>query len=273
MDDMVRKAIEQIVDSNMRSFATGLKGRHLSEIDNPNGVINSKRKNVFIKELGSEFSFYSALVRSFDSSLGGVLETIGNSIAKISFDTTNRLYSFLLPAQSQKIQELIDIYSTDAKHRVAPEISHYNTFTCVTPVDITSYRREHITDHCFFDKEKNKYYILELKAGGDLDNKKAVAEKKELLTEYFMLRNTVDASADIEIYFATAYNKDGEGNYWKQGSVRNCFSEDELLIGKDYWDFVCNDKDGFNIVIEQYRKSAIHIQKALEEVKLAYLDV
>lgn len=54
----------------------------LNEVNNPEGVINSKKYNCFINELGEEFMFYSAFVRSFDSSFGKVLENMGNSIAK-----------------------------------------------------------------------------------------------------------------------------------------------------------------------------------------------
>lgn len=102
-----------------------------------------------------------------------------------------------------------------------------------------------------------------MKASGDLDNKKSKAEKNALLDEYFLLKNLLpnDNSATIRIYFATAYNKFGEGKEWKQERVKQFFAEDELLIGTDYWNFVCNDKDGFDIVFEQYQKSALKIKR------------
>ena len=82
-NDIIRKqkieAIKIIVDSNIKSFAEGLEVKYTSEINNPKGVINSKKNNVFIAELGKEFMFYSAFVRSFDSSFGKVLENIGNA--------------------------------------------------------------------------------------------------------------------------------------------------------------------------------------------------
>ena len=31
------------------------------------------------------------------------------------------------------------------------------------------------------------------------------------------------------------------------------FSKEELLIGKDYLNFVCNDENGFDIVFDQYK--------------------
>ncbi len=270
MDDLKKKAIQQIVDSSIRSFADGLKDRHVEEARDPNGTINKKRKNAFVVELGAEFMFYSALVRSFDSSFGNVLENIGNAIAKISFETKGKIESYLLPAQQQKIDEIISSYTTDAENRVVPESEHYSGYTCIVPRNIESFRRIHITDHCFFSKSKNEYYLIELKAGGDLDTKKAPAEKKELLVEYFMLKNIVPEGATVRLYFGAAYNKDGEGNPWRQSSVQNCFAPDELLIGRDYWNFVCDDQQGYEVVMQQYKQSAAYIRQALDEIKRNY---
>ena len=270
MKEFKMRAIQQIVDSSIRSFADGLKDRHVEESRDPNGTINKKRKNAFVVELGAEFMFYSALVRSFDSSFGNVLENIGNAIAKISFETRDRIESYLLPAQQQKIDEVIASYTTDAENRVTPLSEHYSGYTCIVPRNIESFRRIHITDHCFFNRNRNEYYLIELKAGGDLDTKKAPAEKKELLVEYFMLKNIVPADASVRLYFGAAYNKDGEGNPWKQSSVQNCFAPDELLIGQDYWNFVCDDAQGYAVVMEQYRRSAAYIRAALTEIKYSY---
>lgn len=41
----------------------------------------------------------------------------------------------------------------------------------------------------FIRRRKNEHYLIELKASGDLDNKKARAEKSALLEEYFLLKN------------------------------------------------------------------------------------
>lgn len=97
MEKLKRKAINEIIDSSIKSFADGFEVRHIKEVDAPNGVINSKKNNVFMAELGEEFMFYSAFVRSFDSSFGNVLENVGNAIAKLSFEVNGRIESYLLP--------------------------------------------------------------------------------------------------------------------------------------------------------------------------------
>ena len=85
-----------------------------------------------------------------------------------------------------------------------------------------------------------------------------------------MLKNTVPADQRVVIKFATAYNKYGEGSSWHQSNIETFFDRDELLIGKDYWDFVCNDPDGFNIVFDEYKKASKYLVDALESIKRAY---
>ena len=63
-------AIRSIVRSAVKAYANGFSTRHLSELNDENGVINMKIHNVFIAALGKEIQYYSALARSLDSSLG-----------------------------------------------------------------------------------------------------------------------------------------------------------------------------------------------------------
>ena len=269
MDDNKKKAIEIIVDTSMSSFADGLFSRYESEVSLDDGVINMKKNNCFIAQLGEEFMFYSAFVRSFDSSFGNVLEKLGNSIAQLSYKVKGNIDSFILPDQTQRIASVLDSY---VDHVSEPEVSHYSTFDVIIPKNTVSYVRTHNTDNYFYSPDKNEHYLIELKASGDLDNKKARAEKSALLEEYFLLKNLLrdDKDAKIKIFFATAYNKFGEGKEWKQERVRQFFADEELLIGKDYWNFVCDDEEGFNIVFGQYKRSAVYIKDSLKKIKDMY---
>lgn len=272
METNKKKAIEIIVESCISSFALGLDKRYAEEVNDPTGVINKKKLNCFIAELGEEFMFYSAFVRSFDSSFGKVLENMGNLIANLSYEVRKNVNSFLLPQQAQHIDFIISQY--DQQHR-KPQINDYNNFTCMIPYDIRSYEASHVTDHYFYNPSTNEHFLIELKAGGDLDNKKSKTEKIALLQQYFILKNSLPEMEEknIRIYLATAYNSYGEGNYWKQDRVRQFFADDELLIGKDYWNFICNDYDGFDVVFEQYRKSCDHIKITLSNIKNLYFNL
>lgn len=269
METMKKAAIEAVVDSAISAFAEGLTSRYREEVDDINGVINMKKNNCFVAELGAEFMFYSAFVRSFDSSLGNVLERMGNNIASLSYEVRSGIESFILPDQTQRSASILDNY---LDHTVKPEIQHYAGYEVIYPKDITSFRRNHITDHYFYSVEKNEHFLIELKASGDLDNKKARAEKAALLDEYFLLKNQLkdDKTAKVRIFFGTAYNKFGEGKEWKQERVKQFFAEEELLIGSAYWNFVCNDDDGFSVVFGQYKKSADRIKEALQKIKSMY---
>ncbi len=270
MDKIKQKAIEQIIDASIKTFAEGFGVKHRSQVNDPEGVINAKKNNCFIAELGHEFMFYSAFVRSFDSSFGRVLEGIGNAIAKLSYEVKGKLDAYLLPQQTQHMDFMLSEYERNIK----PTVSDYNNFTWMKPKDIRSFAKSHVTDHYFYNRNKNEHYLIELKAGGDLDNKKAKSEKQALLQEYFILKNSLmerqDSTAKIFIFLGTAYNMFGEGNYWKQDRVRQFFAADELLIGKDYWNFVCDDKKGFEIIMRQYKESALHIKSALDDIKNMY---
>ena len=269
MQEPKKNAICIVVDTAIQSFSEGLISRYTDEVEDVNGVINMKKNNCFISELGEEFMFYSAIVRSFDSSFGNVLEKMGNNIARLSYEVRHNISSFLLPDQMQRIAGILDSY---LNHTAIPEIEHYATYSSIYPRDITSFKRNHDTDNYFYNPEKNEHYLIELKASGDLDNKKARAEKSALLEEYFLLKNELkdDPTAKVKVFFGTAYNKFGEGNPWKQERVRQFFAKDELLIGKDYWNFVCDDQDGFSIVFNQYRLSAEKIRVALCRIKELY---
>ncbi len=104
-----------------------------------------------------------------------------------------------------------------------------------------------------------------------MDNKKARSEKEAILEQYSILSNTLERDSLILIYFATAYNRYGENNPWRQERVRQFFSDDELLIGRDFWNFICRSENGYTTIIEAYRDNASVIKKALQKIKLTYL--
>nr|MBC8184815.1 TdeIII family type II restriction endonuclease [candidate division KSB1 bacterium] len=81
----------------------------------------------------------------------------------------------------------------------------------------------------------------------------------------------LEKDTKIKCYFATAYNRFGEDKEWKQTRVLQFFSKDELLIGKDFWNFVCCSNKGYGIVIDEYKKSSYLIKSALNNIKDTYL--
>ena len=272
MSDNIDKetAIRAIVSSAVQSYASGFADRHISEADDEDGTINMKIHNVFIAALGRDIQYYSALARSLDSSLGNMLEKMAICIARLNYVVSQHIEGPIFKEQTDAIAELLELYkNTKGPKHKKPEINDYSDFTSLKGADQPSKR--HDSDYYLYQASTNQHYLIELKIGGDLDNKKARSEKEALLEQYCMLANKLGSGENIHIYFATAYNRYGEGSPWKQGRVLQFFAEDELLISRDFWNFVCMSPYGYDIVIDEYRKNAHYIIDALSEIKKIYL--
>lgn len=260
------KAIRSIVSTAVITYANGFSMRHLAEVDDPNGVINMKIHNVFIAALGPEIQYYSALARSLDSSLGNMLETMAIKIAELSYQVSKHVEGILYKEQTDRIAELLESYKRGSNRRT-PSIDDYRGISQLTGAAET---KRHESDYYLIDNESGMHYLIELKIGGDLDNKKARSEKEALLEQYCILTNQMGED-NVKILFATAYNRYGEGKPWTQGRVRQFFCDDELCISRDFWNLVCKSDNGYDIVIDEYTKNAHYINEALNEIKKAYL--
>ena len=218
-------AVKSLVKTAVESYAIGFRDRHSLEVNNPDGTINMKIHNVFIAALGSEIQYFTALVRSLDSSLGYMLEALAVNIARLSFEVHRNVEGPLSLEQTQGIAELLERYKRREMH---PKITDYEFLRTKPQTDKVAVKR-HDSDYYLKSKTSNEHVLIELKIGGDLDNKKARSEKEAILEQYAILSNILPPNSPIRIYFATAYNRFGEGKPWRQERVRQFFSEDELL--------------------------------------------
>lgn len=259
------KAIRVIVSSAVQIYASAFSDRHILEKDNPDGTINMKINNVFISALGSEIQYYSSLARSLDSSLGNMLEKMAISIARLNYTVTQHVEGKLYKEQTDFIAEILEKYK---RHAIKPSVEDYYGITerCGSMIE-----KRHESDYYLVDEDTNMHYLIELKIGGDLDNKKARSEKEALLEQYCILTNELGTEDNVKILFATAYNRYGEGNPWKQGRVLQFFAEEELCISRDFWNLVAKSEYGYDIVIDEYRKNAHFINEALDRIKNVYL--
>jgi hypothetical protein len=266
MEQSQENQIRSIVKNQVKGFALGFQDRHLSEIDDPDGVINSKVHNIFIAALGDEVRFYSALVRSLDSSLGSLIESMALAIAETHFIVTQQVEGNLYLEQTRAIADLLQDYQT---RRKKPSPSHYQSLRMLNKGKM--HEKRHASDYMLQNKATGDCHLIELKLGGDLDNKKARSEKEALLEQYCILSNGRLRQTRVNLHFATAYNRYGEGNSWRQERVLQFFSEDELLISADFWNFLAQDDDGFNVVLDEYQKQSGLINTALEKLKSKYV--
>ena len=259
------KAIRAIVGSSVESYAAGFADRHLAEVDDENGTIHSKIHNVFIAALGPEIQYYSALARSLDSSLGNMLERMAIKIASLHFSVSQHVEGLLYKEQTDYVAELLEQYK---RHASKPSEDDYKG---VTKKRGDAIQRRHESDYYLIDEENGMHYLIELKIGGDLDVKKARSEKEALLEQFCILANKLGDESKIKILFATAYNRFGEGRPWKQSQVRQYFAPEELCISRNFWNLICKANNGYEIVIDEYRRCAHFIIEALAKIKDAYL--
>ena len=122
------KAIRAIVKASVKTFASAFSGKHISQIDNEDGIINSKIHNVFIAALGSEIQYYSALCRSLDSSLGNMLETMAITIAEMHYKVTQYVEGDLYEEQTDFIADLLEKYKSNEKK---PQITDYRGISTI----------------------------------------------------------------------------------------------------------------------------------------------
>lgn len=270
MDNAIEKeaAIRAIVRASIEAYASGFSNRHISEKNNPEGTINMKIHNVFIAALGPEVQYYSALSRSLDSSLGNMLEKMAINIAKLFYEVAQSVEGKLYQSQTTRIAEILEAYKS---HRMKPVVSDYISLSNFK--NGRSFHKLHISDYYLYDSESNTHHLIELKIGGDLDNKKARSEKEAILEQYAILTNNLGEDSNVFVHFATGYNRYGEGCGWPQQRVRQFFADEELLIGKDFWNFITKSKNGYNIILDEYRNNAHLIIDSLDSIKHEYLEV
>ncbi len=103
-------------------------------------------------------------------------------------------------------------------------------------------------DLAIYNPKDKMYYIIEIKAGGDLDSSNAPGNVMKMLTEYAIL-----GKDNVNLYFATLYNKNGEGKTWT-GLVKKYFSSELLLIGKEFWNLVLPSEISFDELGEIYNE-------------------
>lgn len=240
-------SIRTIVRCYVKSFATGFSGKHLAQVDNENGVINMKIHNIFIAALGREIQYYSALARSLDSSLGNMLEGMAIEIAKKHYVVSQHVEGVLYKEQTDYIAEILEDYKNHAR---LPKINDYKGISLRKGEGI---HKRHESDYYLVDEETGMHYLIDLNFDGNIDCSSALQHKQRMLEQYCILSNKFGED-NLKILFSTLSNNYGEGFPWTQRSVLQFFDNDELCIGKDFWNFITKSNDGFDIIFDEYSK-------------------
>ena len=154
------------------------------------------------------------------------------------------------------------------------EISKYyndKTFKNVKDLKLKSNGKQWIVDLAF--ERNGKTYLIEIKLGGELDNKKAISEaaalreRKEVLVE-----NKI--SSNVETYLGVITLSKGESSpiNWVMGRVELGFDRSEVLVERELFDFVSNDIEIFDFIKNEIQPYAMNEWKSVRErIKKVYL--
>ena len=248
------------------------------------GNYRRKVNNFLLGQMDENITASMVFVSSFESKSGFAIEACAKRVARLRYGEANvptivnpRGLAHGLDGRriaGQVVVTDVDTHNGDlrgeisafrANHeargsgrdRVESGVTQDSIRRCLLPL-AAKYRCGTIqtkpVDLAFFDGRE--WNVMELKAGGDLDSSNAPSNVEKLLTIY------VDMGiADCKAYFATLYNKDGEGNTWK-GAVKKHLAYPEMfLIGKDLWEKILPEDISFQQFVGIYKQ-------ALEEIRV-----
>lgn len=230
--------------------------------------IENKKHNFLLHNFSEKTKAHMVFVSCFESQSGNRIEHIARKIAKLRYGEDNvpnviksradlninfRInrnkqyilthinYKKLIGTITQKIETSSEKLNSDS----IKELLNLEKENTVTKKDV---------DLAFYD-ENNKLNIIEIKAGGGLDSRKAPSDLAKLLSIYV-------AADDINahVYFATIYNFNGEGNSWN-GQPSRYFDNDLLLIGSAFWNKILPSQITYSDFVNLYTE-------ALDEIAL-----
>jgi len=247
---------------------------------------NYKRKvnNFLLSQMDERITASMVFVSSFESKSGFAIEACAKRIARLSFGDMNvpaivnprHLKHNIDPdaVSGQIVVTDVDTHSGDlrgeiaafranneatgqGKKRTESKVTHKSCETALLPLS-EKYKCSQIytkpVDLAFYDGKN--WNILELKAGGDLDSSNAPSNVEKLLTIY------VDMGVEnCKAFFATLYNKNGEGNTWTGAVKKHLNYPSMFLIGRQFWERILPKGVTYQDFTEIYRE-------ALEEINL-----
>jgi hypothetical protein len=243
----------------------------------------NKRYNFLLSQLDENIIANMVFVSSFESKSGFAIETCAKRIARIRFGEENvppivnpRKIKHNINTDTVNGQIIVTDIDTDngelrgkisefraknvahgkGTNRVESGVTQESIKTLLPMAQTYKTEGFHTkpVDLAFYDGQD--WNVLELKAGGDLDSSNAPANVEKLLTIYAGM-NVENSKA----YFATLYNKNGEGNTWKGAIKKHIAFPEMFLIGKNFWNMILPEGISYEQFTQLYKM-------ALEDLNL-----
>lgn len=243
---------------------------------------NRKVNNFLLSQMDEQITASMVFVSSFESKSGFAIEACAKSIARLRFGEENvpaivNPHNIYHKIDSSSINGQVVLTNVDSnngdlrgkisayrannmasglgKNRIESKVTQDNIKKDLLPL-ATEFNTTAIhtkpVDLAFFDGQN--WNICELKAGGDLDSSNAPSNVEKLLNIYIDM-NTENCNA----YFATLYNKDGEGNTWKGAVKKHLHYPSMFLIGGDFWNKILPKEITFDDFVNIYSEALAEI--------------
>ena len=276
----MKDKIKQIVLEEFSSLISNI------ESDFKNNYIR-KNHNFLLNQLDEEMTAHMVFVSSFESKSGNAIEKCAKRIAILRYGKENvptivNPHNLKHPLDESSINDQtivtdINIDNGDlqgaitafrqnreasgkGKKRKESQVTQDTIKELLDSDFINQYKDGIIhtkpVDLAYFDPDKKEWNIMELIAGGALDGDNAKANVNKLLTEFVGMN-----SNNCNAYFATLYNKDGEGNTWTGAVKKHLNYPSMFLIGSDLWNKILPEGISYEDFTKIYKE-------ALEEIDL-----
>lgn len=260
-----RVELHRVVRERLNDFARDYRKRRLADMEAGGGLLD-KLGNPFFSRFPLEYAAYSTISRSLDSALGTEIEELMVVLAGQAFGTDavlhqsrNGIKGALTLAQSQAIAGAL---SEDAP---AKSVDFDQLATSEDAVEGSAERCMRRVD-VLIRHPSGQVAAIETKFGGQLDVKKSKAEKKALLEFSAVYFNETGVTPAVVL--GVLYDvHDHSGKPWRQGSVNKYFDQNELLVGRNFWNFVLDASDGYDVFIGAWQDASGRLGDLVEELR------
>lgn len=234
---------------------------------------------------------YMAIGRSFDSQLGTRLQKIAFYIARyrygtervpnivvMSGDEKDFVVKFLSYPMSKGMTQCLYWGNDLVEHMSEGNKKYYLKHPDEFLISIFHFRNVNAREieaiikgqggkmpmDLFYLDENSNAHTYEIKAGGNLDTKNKVENKKEV----FRLEKVFSMMGNNESKFATCYNNRGEGNA-PDGAIFGLLDNQHKVIGKLFWEEILPEELTYEDFISIYSNS-FNTAKVREIIEKGY---
>lgn len=288
-----KQAIFEILQAELKSMLDAVKR------DTPENF-RRKANNFLLSNFDPEALFYAVFTSSFESKSGNALENCVKSIARLTYGTDSvptliqgrgateaDIKNHSLPSiDKQIILTRVQINAVTA--RASSVLSSHrktgrgkkrllntgvNQALLLSEVVNYSYKDSQFLEEkpvdLFIRVSDTESLCMEIKLGGDLDSSNAPAQLAKFLTLC-----AITGLSEVKGYFATIYNKDGEGKKFN-GTVCSYLADDMILAGSEFWTRILPKGVSFDEFMGLYHEAlkAIGMNAAIRELVETYVPV